>query len=641
MRVSSFTRLLAILLTAASLVMAATLFWASQVLSELDKQDSTYSALKNQVLVDLSGTIEDYLSAGDSQYLTKASLVIKQIQINALTALPEPLADKLKQQLIKLNEDIQGKYRAIGKLSGNELALLDNALRQMAGSASSMINYTLEAGQHPLTARYFEASKDYFVDVTNLSIYTYNQVISPSDNAKQSLHRSIENLLSLANTIEQLENLGVMLPIDEDELFFGAEAEDKALEIKAELVSWPKRFERDVANTLTQTEERRKGIESLRADIKQISNTLLGAEQALKAEQGDLKLNVLWFFSAAIGLQVLLAVGVYFVQRSQVLNPLRKLRSGFAFLLESNELKRIDDLNPHTEVGEIANYFNRLLERQQSENEARQAMLTVVNGFMQEMNDNLSEIRQQAEQTAEQVEQTQDMLDEIKQLGGQVDDINNEVFENARSTLVTMSQSVGFAEDMLKASSNTQVRVESGQTSLNELLNGVSDVGKVIEMIRTIAEQTNLLALNAAIESARAGEHGRGFAVVADEVRKLAQQTQNSLSDINQQLQALSANSTQVSTEISALADDAQMQTTHAHELKANAEEVANRAQHANKVANQAKGLATQQSSLLVSFNDSMLNMKQQVAQSNAQVSDIQTRLHKQMKDIRQTLGLS
>ena len=168
----------------------------------------------------------------------------------------------------------------------------------------------------------------------------------------------------------------------------------------------------------------------------------------------------------------------------------------------------------------------------------------------------------------------------------------------------------------------------------------MSEVGTVVEMIRTIAEQTNLLALNAAIESARAGEHGRGFAVVADEVRKLAQQTQDSLSDINQQLNTLGDNSKKVSEQIGALALDAQAQTEHAQELKRNSEGVAESAQNANQVAGHAMEIAQQQSGLVDNFSDAMLSMKDQVSSSSQQVSDIQTKLQQQMQQVRHSLGL-
>jgi methyl-accepting chemotaxis protein len=96
------------------------------------------------------------------------------------------------------------------------------------------------------------------------------------------------------------------------------------------------------------------------------------------------------------------------------------------------------------------------------------------------------------------------------------------VSNQANKVKTASEKGVGLSERSLQVTHQTVTSSHNADKAVQEMIEWMEEVTKVVVLISEIANQTNLLALNAAIEAARAGEAGRGFAVVAAEVKSLA-----------------------------------------------------------------------------------------------------------------------
>ena len=135
-----------------------------------------------------------------------------------------------------------------------------------------------------------------------------------------------------------------------------------------------------------------------------------------------------------------------------------------------------------------------------------------------------------------------DSVDTMEKVFGEFDTLNSEahiisdyVFD-CKVSVEKLKENSDSGMDILGAAVNMILQTEKNVVDTSEFVtefsNQIKEIITLLQAITGISEKTNLLALNAAIEAARAGEAGRGFNVVAEEIRKLAENSRQTVEDI-------------------------------------------------------------------------------------------------------------
>ncbi|WP_297846486.1 methyl-accepting chemotaxis protein, partial [Pseudomonas sp.] len=244
-----------------------------------------------------------------------------------------------------------------------------------------------------------------------------------------------------------------------------------------------------------------------------------------------------------LGIALIMALLVVMISRS-IVRPLQDAVDAMANIASGeSDLTRSMDTQGRDEVTQLATHFNAFTTKLKQVVQQLLEAAAALGQASTELGSNANQAQAHSKQQSQQMELVATAI--------------NEVTYGVQDVAKNAEQAASEMRDAENQAKQGQVNIDSSLRQIDLLSSTITQavgviqtlaaestqIGGVLEVIRSIADQTNLLALNAAIEAARAGEQGRGFAVVADEVRLLAQRTQKSTAEIQVMIERLQGHS--------------------------------------------------------------------------------------------------
>ncbi len=237
---------------------------------------------------------------------------------------------------------------------------------------------------------------------------------------------------------------------------------------------------------------------------------------------------------------LLVGVSLLWVVMNRMINPIQALSQVVRKIVEEGDLTQKIQIQSRDEIGQLADYFNQMVDRQKGIYQDLAATIFALNETVHDL-EAISESQNQAVTIqATALQETQVTAQEIRQTSQMASQKAEEILKMAEKADEIGRMGEASVEQSLTGLTDIRHQVQEIAQKISDLTDRTRQIGSITDTVKDLADQSNMLALNAAIEAVRSGEHGKGFGLVAREIRRLADQSIQSTARVKEILDNIS-----------------------------------------------------------------------------------------------------